>query len=234
MKSLKPFPLLMVVLVVVFPAYLAGQTNCDAGAGPLMPGQPTGISVQEIIQRLSAQESLFKEAQTHYIFTMNVEVQTLQGKTVDGEFRRVSEISFNQGKKIESVSFAPQSTLRRVSMSKQDFDDMDNRSPCVLTTQDLPQSDVLYLGQQKVDQLDSSVFDGRSPCGAQEGAVADLRAGAVGARPDHRADSTHGPRHVAICGLRPALRARATLLLIVLGGAMVGVAYGPSAAMAQV
>src|SRR5215467_1904901 len=159
MKSLKLFPLLIALCIVLLPLCLAGQTNCDAGAGPLKPGQPTGISVQDIIQRLSVQESLFKEAQTHYIFTMNVEIQTLQGKEVDGEFRRVSEISFNQGKKVESVSFAPQSTLRRISMSKQDFDDMDNRSPFVLTTQDLPQYDVMYLGQQKVDQLDTYMFD---------------------------------------------------------------------------
>lgn len=159
MRFQRLFPLLIVTFVALLPACLAGQTNCDAGAGPLKPEQPSGISVQEIIQRLSAQESLFKEAQTHYTFTMNVEIQTLQGKAVDGEFRRVSEISFNQGKKVESVTFAPQSTLRRISMSKQDFDDMDNRSPFVLTTQDLPQYDVMYLGQQKVDQLDTYLFD---------------------------------------------------------------------------
>ena len=135
------------------------QTNCEEGAGPLRKVEPTGISAQEIIKRFSEQEKIFKEAQTHYTYTMEVTVQTLQGEDVDGEFRRLSQISYNQGKKNALVVFAPQSTLTRISLSKQDFDDIDNRSPFVLTPEDLPQYSVLYLGQQKVDQLETYVFE---------------------------------------------------------------------------
>jgi len=149
----------LLVLVAALPLGLSAQTNCEEGSGALKQVQPTGIAVPEIIKRFSAQESIFKEAQTHYTFTMELTVQTVEGDDVSGEFRRLSEISYLQGKRMEHVTFAPQSTLRGIELSKQDFDDIDRRSPFVLTTEDLPQYNLLYLGEQKVDMLETYVFD---------------------------------------------------------------------------
>ena len=146
-------------VITLLPFQSQAQTNCEEGAGPLRQGEPNGISTQEIIKRFSEHERVFKEAQTHYTYTMEVTVQTLQGEDVDGEFRRLTQISYNQGKKNESVLFAPQSTLTRISLSKQDFDDIDNRSHFVLTPEDLPQYSAHYIGQQKVDQLETYVFE---------------------------------------------------------------------------
>lgn len=148
-----------VFLTSLLPLGLVAQTDCNAGAGPLQQTQPAGISVQEIINRLSAQEKVFKDQQTHYTYTMEVSVQTLAGQVADGEFRRVSQISYSQGRRLENVLFAPQSTLTQISLTKEDFDDIDHRSPFVLTPEDLPQYDVMYVGQQKVDQLETYVFD---------------------------------------------------------------------------
>lgn len=145
-------------LIALWTASLCAQTNCNEGAGPIAQAQPTGITTGEIIKKFAARESEFAEAITHYTFTMEVSVQTLAGEQVDGEFRRVSDIKYTQGKRFEYVVFAPQSSLRRISMSKQDFDDL-NRSPFILTTEDLPQYDVMYAGQQKVDLLDTYVFE---------------------------------------------------------------------------
>lgn len=146
-------------LTLVLPLSLGAQTNCDEGAGPLRQVQPNGISTGEIIKKLSAQEKLFQEEQTHYTFTMEVSIQTLEGQTADGEFRRVSQISYAQGKRMENVLFAPQSTLVRITLTKEDFDDIDHRPPFVLTPEDLPQYDVAYVGQQKVDQLETYVLE---------------------------------------------------------------------------
>src|SRR5215471_1202165 len=153
-----PSWLTLIATVGLLSLPLPAQTNCEEGAGALRQEQPQGIPVTDIIKKFSAHESEFKEAQTHYSYTMDVTVQTLAGSAPDGEFRRVSQISYTQGKRMESVLFAPQSTLRRVGMSKQDFEDLD-RSPFVLTTEDLPQYNVLYAGQQKVDMLETYVFD---------------------------------------------------------------------------
>lgn len=151
--------ILWIGFIFAFPAGLPAQTNCDAGAGPLKQERPTSTTVDEIIKKLSAQEKLFSEQQTHYTYSMDVSIQTLEGQTADGEFRRVSQISYAQGRRMENVLFAPQSTLTRISLTKEDFDDIDHRSPYVLTPEYLPQYDIMYVGQQKVDQLETYVFD---------------------------------------------------------------------------
>jgi outer membrane lipoprotein-sorting protein len=145
-------------LMLLHAAGAAGQTNCNEGAGTLKSDQPQGISVADIITKFSAHESEFKEAQTHYTYTQEVLVQTLSGKAVDGEYRHVSKISYSQGKRVENVELAPQSTLQRVVMTREDFEDIEH-SPFDLTTEDLAQYNVTYAGQQKVDMLDTYVFD---------------------------------------------------------------------------
>jgi hypothetical protein len=44
-------------------------------------------------------------------------------------------------------------------MSPTDFDEIEHRLPFVLTTEDLPKYDVKYLGRQRVDELDTYVFE---------------------------------------------------------------------------
>lgn len=144
--------------VALWPAGLAAQqTDCEAGAGPLSTAQPSGTSPEQIIQKLAANESAFRQAWLGYTYEMDVTVQTLEGDTVNGEFRQVSNLHWDRGEKKEIVSFAPQSTLRGISLSKEDFDDI-YRSPFVLTREDLPQYTLLYSGQQRVDEVDTYVF----------------------------------------------------------------------------
>jgi hypothetical protein len=144
--------------IVLLPVCLAAQTNCNEGAGALREDQPQGIAVNDIIQKFSAHENEFQEAQTHYSYTMEVSIKSLAGTVTDGEFRRISQISYNQGKRTEEVVFAPQSTLTRLTLTKQDYEDME-RSPFVLTREGLPLYKVTYAGQQKVDLIETYVFD---------------------------------------------------------------------------
>ncbi len=44
-------------------------------------------------------------------------------------------------------------------MTVADFDEIEHRLPFILTTEDLPKYQVDYLGRQKVDDLDTYVFD---------------------------------------------------------------------------
>src|SRR5476649_2676831 len=148
------------ILVLLFPLALAAQTNCDAGNGPLNTAQPQSISVQELVQKFAGQEGVFKEARNHYTYTQEITVQTLEGDTVDGEFKETTDVLYDdQGKRIENVTYAPMNTLTRVMMTKEDFDDFRNHLPFVLTTEDLPLYNILYAGQQHVDELDTYVFD---------------------------------------------------------------------------
>jgi hypothetical protein len=147
-------------LAVLVPTAAKADTSCEEGNGPLNAAQPNRISPQDIIQKFAAKEAVFKDARNHYTYTQEIVVQTLDGTTVDGEFRQKQDITYDdRGNRVEQVTYAPADTLQRIMMTKEDFDDFRNRLPFVLTTQDLPEYDILYAGQQKVDELDTYVFD---------------------------------------------------------------------------
>ena len=145
---------------------LRAQTDCDKGADSLRVEQPQGLSAQEIIQRFAARESLFKAERKNYTFTQDVTIQTLRPGIlrgqfgVDGEYRQVMDVSFDaRGKRLEHVTFAPQTTLLRVTMTPEDLEDIRERSSFALGTEELPQYTVRYAGRQHVDQLETYVFE---------------------------------------------------------------------------
>lgn len=147
-------------LLAVSPLALLAQTDCEEGNGPLKTDQPSGMTSQDIIQKFAAKEALFKQARDNYTYTQDVTVQTLEGHTVDGEFKEITDITYDdKGNRIENVTFAPQSSLSRVTMSKEDFEDIRHKLPFVLTTEDLPQYDILYVGTQHVDEITAYAFD---------------------------------------------------------------------------
>jgi len=132
----------------------------NQGAGALDPSQPKGVTSDEIIQRFAAKEGEFKQARDHYTWTQDVKIQELDGDTPAGEFREVTDIVYDdRGRRIEDVKFAPQPSLQRIGMTKEDLDDIRNKFPFSLTTEELPKYQMLYVGQQKVDELDTYVFD---------------------------------------------------------------------------
>ena len=124
------------------------------------PAPPKGLTVDEIIQRFSAKEKEFRDARAQYTYRQDVKVQTVDGNTATGEYREIVDITFrDDGKRVENVVFAPQSTLQEVTMDPEDYDDIRNRYPFVMTTDEIPIYQVLYVGQQKVDEIDTYVFD---------------------------------------------------------------------------
>lgn len=150
----------LVLLFFATTCALSAETNCDAGAGPLKPDQPQGITAQQIIDKFAAREAIFKQARNNYTFTQDITVQEFDGSSVSGEFRLVEDVTYDdKGNRVENVKFAPQSSLRQVSLSREDYEDFRNKMPFVMTTEDLPKYNLLYAGQQHVDEIDTYVFD---------------------------------------------------------------------------
>src|SRR5437667_2277282 len=128
--------------------------------GPLVPDPPKGIAPQEIIQKFAAKEKEFKEARDNYTFRQDVRVQTVDGDTVTGEYREVFDVTYDtQGRHLENVVFAPQNSLTEILMSPEDLQDIRHLLPFVLTSDEIPEYDILYVGQQKEDELHCYVFD---------------------------------------------------------------------------
>src|SRR4029077_14125530 len=140
--------------IVMLPAAAHAQE------GALDKSEPKGITVEEIIKRFASKEKAFKEARVQYTFRQDVKVMTLDGDTPDGYYQQVFDVTFDdKGHKIKNVVFAPQPTLSRISMTQEDFDDIENRLPFVLTSDEIGEYDILYVGQQKQDELNTYVFD---------------------------------------------------------------------------
>jgi len=128
-----------------------------ADEGTLDPTPPKGISTDEIIKRFAAKETEFQLARDQYTYRQDVIVKTPED---DGEYHEIFDVLFNdQGKRLENVVFAPQSSLVRIQMSPEDLDDIRHRLPFVLTADELPEYQILYVGQQQEDELHCYVFD---------------------------------------------------------------------------
>ncbi len=154
-----PLSCLAVLLSVVLPVLVLSFT-ARAQEGPLDKSQPKEITVEEIIKRFSAKEKEFKEARDQYTYRQDVKVMTLDGDTPDGVFQQVFDVTFDdKGRKIKNVVFAPQPTLQRIQMTEEDFDDIENRLPFVLDSDEVGEYDIMYVGQQKQDELNTYVFD---------------------------------------------------------------------------
>ncbi len=133
-----------------------------AQEGALENTPPQGITPEEIIKRFTDKETEFAKARDQYTYRQDVKVQNVDGETVKGEYHEVFDVLFDdKGKRLENVVFAPQSSLDQsgLSMDQGDFEDIRHRLPFVLTNQDLPEYDILYVGQQQQDELHTYVFD---------------------------------------------------------------------------
>lgn len=154
------FAIAAVVLMLAALATSArAQTDCAEGNGVLDMTPPKDMTVEQLIQKFAAQETKVQEARTHYTYTQDALVQTLNEKTVDGQFHEISSVSYgDKGKRMEHVSFAEQSTLRSVSLTQEDMDDIHIFMQWILTTDEVSQYKLTYAGQQHVDDLDTYVF----------------------------------------------------------------------------
>src|SRR5277367_5473656 len=149
----------VILVFLLLPVGLWGQTDCDAGNGSLNFDPPKTLSVQDVIQKMGAAEAVAKEARLHYTYKQDAMMQTLAGKGVTGEFHEVTNVSYDEkGKRKEEVTFAAQSSLRGIQLTQEDMEDIRTFMPLMLTSEDLPRYKLTYSGQRHVDDLDTYEF----------------------------------------------------------------------------
>lgn len=147
--------------------FLAVLASCAlassvAQEGTLENTPPKDITSEEIIKRFAAKEKEFKEARDRYTYRQDITVKTLDGNTTTGEYHEVFDVLFDdKGHRIENVVFAPASTLEQggLSLDEGDVQDFRNRLPFVLTTDEIAEYNILYVGQQQEDELHCYAFD---------------------------------------------------------------------------
>src|SRR5664279_3586533 len=101
---------------------LVGIAAAQRGESELDTSPPQGITEQDIIQKFATKEKEFKVARDNYTYRQSLTVQTLDGDTVNGEYKQVEDVLFDEkGKRMEHVVFAPQSSLIGITMTKEDL-----------------------------------------------------------------------------------------------------------------
>ncbi|MFY9948878.1 MAG: hypothetical protein WAK27_09290, partial [Candidatus Sulfotelmatobacter sp.] len=155
-----PFPLLaLFTFVSLLPIASPAQTNCEDGNGLLDFARPKTLSVEEVIRKFGAAEAETKAARLHYTYKQDVLLQTLSGTSVTGEFHEVTNVSYDaNGRRLETVTYAAQPSLRGIQLEQNDMEDIRVFMPLMMTSDDLPQYNLTYAGQQHVDDLDTYLF----------------------------------------------------------------------------
>ncbi len=144
----------------------ASAPAAQSSAGPREPtshviNEPPAMPVDEIIQKFAQREEDFRKERDNFTYTQDVLFQTIdENGQVDGAYQEVRDILFTpDGKRYDKVTYAPISTITRIGMTQQDFDDIEKVWPLVMTTEELPKYDVKYVGREHVDELNTYVFD---------------------------------------------------------------------------
>lgn len=128
-------------------------------SGPIVKDTPS-VPVEQIIQQFAAHEAEFQQERNNFTYTQDFSIETLDSSgRPDGSYEMTTDITYPDGKRNENVTYAPASTLERITLSEQDLDDLRNVQPFVLTTMELPKYDITYVGREKVDELGTYVFD---------------------------------------------------------------------------
>ncbi|MFM2126237.1 MAG: hypothetical protein RL328_2688 [Acidobacteriota bacterium] len=131
-----------------------------AGLMAVETKEPSPARIEEIIKTFAAHESDFAVARENYTYRQTARIQELDrsGNTT-GRWETVSDIVFNtQNRRTERVVRAPVSTLKAITLTPEDLQDLKNVQPFVLTTENLPEYQINYLGKEKLDSIECYAF----------------------------------------------------------------------------
>jgi len=119
------------------------------------------VNPDEIIQKFAAKELEFQQARNNYTYRQSVKLQELDsgGNPSGGKWEMVEDIIFSpEGKRAEKVVYAPVQNLQHIILTPEDEQDLRNVQPFVLTTPEIPEYDIKYLGREKVDEIGCYAF----------------------------------------------------------------------------
>ena len=119
------------------------------------------VNADEIIRKFAAKEAEFAEARDNYTYRQSLKMEELDpgGNLTGGKWEEVDDIIFTpEGKRIEKVVYAPVISLKNISLTPEDVQDLREVQPFVLTTAALPEYNIDYLGKEKIDEIDCYLF----------------------------------------------------------------------------
>ncbi len=119
-----------------------------------------GVPVEKIIEQFIDKETEFSRAMESYTYRQTVKILELNNSGgVRGRYESIQDILFGRdGKRVERVVYAPVPTLQQIIMTQSDLEDIRGIQPFVMTRDTAADYRIDYLGEQKVDEIDSYMF----------------------------------------------------------------------------
>ena len=165
MKSLFSFMLLTILLA------LATNVLAQSSAGPMAPPPkfevkriptephpgPPPIPVEVIIQKFSANEDVMKQKFDTYDYTQTVRIDELADP--GGKFSVTGDVYTRpDGQRYMRVEKQPESNLKVEMYTLEDVRTISNLPLFLLTSQEIANYNFKYVGQEKLDQLTTYIF----------------------------------------------------------------------------
>lgn len=147
-------PVISFLFLLFVGAPLVLAQNSVAPASDMPPAE-----VERILKAFTAKETEFRLALNQYSFKRDAIVQSIgMGGQVTGEYHRVSHFTFDdQGNRYEKISFFPMPSFG--SITQEDLDDLGGIQPFALEPSKLSKYSIVYVGREKIDELNLYVFD---------------------------------------------------------------------------
>jgi hypothetical protein len=147
------------VAAVLVPFWAVAQ----APAPPTPPAAGDKVNADEVIAKFAAKEKQFQEARNNYTYRQSLKFQELDpsGNPSGHQWEQVSDIIFTpEGRRMEKMVYAPVQTLTLL-LTPEDLADLIYVQPFVLTTDQIPDYDINYIGREKIDEISTYVFSVR-------------------------------------------------------------------------
>lgn len=154
MKKVRILLFLWSVLCVSVSAVSAQNSN-------IVKADLSQAEIDRIVKSFTANEAAFRNALTSYVFNRSASISTIgMGGQISGTYRRDSRMIINpDGKRNEIVVFNPISTLKELTISAADLENLSGVDQFAIEPSVAPQYNFTYVGKEKIDELDLYVFD---------------------------------------------------------------------------
>jgi hypothetical protein len=130
-------------------------------AGSVIAEVPLPIPAAEVVKKFSAKEDEFLAARGRYGYhkTIRIDEFGADGKPAGQFYAEIQASRASDGKVYERLVTTPQSTLHFLKLEPEDAEALARIPAYALTTAQLEKYELKYLGTEKVDEVDTYIFD---------------------------------------------------------------------------
>ncbi|MDT5156119.1 MAG: hypothetical protein QOH51_476 [Acidobacteriota bacterium] len=131
----------------------SGTSNINRSGAP--------ADVDRIIRAFTQKETEFRKALNEYGFRRDAVIQTIAwGGQISGEYRRLSRFVFDDsGNRFEKILQFPIPTMTEIQITAEDLEDLGGVQAFALESSKIGEYSFAYVGKEKLDELDTYVFD---------------------------------------------------------------------------